>query len=124
MAGYNHVFIRILIGQARAAVSAVQPPALAGATGTVTPNLDGTGPSTIDAQAQQWLQALITELFKKVGTAGESHLISTSMNGKSIQFQVPTGMTRTDVMVAAQTALEWLASGYQGPTTEIYGRAF
>jgi hypothetical protein len=124
MAGYDQRFVRILIGQARAATAGVTPPPVDGALGLVTPNLDGTGPSTIDLAAQQWLQALITALFAKVGTQGESHLISTSMNGKSIQFQVPSGMTRTDVMMAAQTALEWLASGYQGPTTEVYARAF
>lgn len=96
MAGYSITFLRILIRQAKLA-----------------------HPDDVSGQ-KNFLGDLITGHFATAKN-GQITLTSSSINGKSTQFTVPEGMTKTDVMLAAETALGFLENGLS-PTSEVYAR--
>lgn len=98
MAGYDHVFQRVLIRQAKA-------------------QSDGTVPGQI-----AWLTAMQNAQFSAVGN-GQASLLSSTINGKSISFSVPAGMTQTDAMLSIESAIEALEVGLTGPPNITYGRA-
>lgn len=100
MAGYNSLFIRVLIRQAKASVE--------------NDDAENTG-------AKAFLNALITGHFTSA-KSGETPLISSTVNGKTISFVPVPGMTKTDVMMAAELALQWLEAGHDGPVSEVYAR--
>jgi len=99
MAGYNHVFQKVLIRQAAAKSSE---------------------PHAVSDQIA-WLTALQNGQFE-ASKNGESNLISSTINGKSISLSTPQGMTKTDVMIAIELAIETLEAGNTGPITTLYGR--
>lgn len=91
----NLLFIRILLRQARAN-------------------------EATEAEAQTYLETLISGHFA-TAKEGDSMLISSTMNGKSISFSAPPGASKFDVMTAAELALEHLEAGID-PTSEAFMR--
>jgi len=97
MAGYDKYFLRVLIRQAKLA----KP----------DPDTDG---------QKAFLGDIISGHFTTAKN-GELTLTSSTINGKSVTFEPPQGMTKTDVMIAAEKALEFLEAGLN-PTSEAYAR--
>jgi len=99
MPGYDYVFQRVLIRQA-------------------TAQSDGTVAGQI-----AWLTALQASQFSMIQN-GQASLLSTTINGKSVSFNVPAGMTQTDMVATIELALETLEAGLTNAITTAYGRGY
>lgn len=91
---FNPLFLRILIRKARESAP--------------DPDTDG---------QIAYLNTLISGQFSEIQD-GQLILISSTINGKSITFNSSPGMTKFDVMLAAELALEYLEKGI-APTSEV-----
>lgn len=100
MAGFDLRIVRVLLRQATNAATTA---------GVVDP-----------AAQKTFLNNLINGAFTEV-QKGATPLISSTINGKSVTFGLVPGMTRADIMLAAETALEVLEAGLSNlPTTAVY----
>ncbi len=69
---------------------------------------------------RDYLDSLLTAKFTTASSQGGS-ITATTVNGKSVSFQVIPGTSLADFMAAAQIALEALESGLRTVPSKTYG---